>query len=79
MDLCLRVREAGKKVFFVPQARLVHHRGWAKKDPKSMDPYFRSHSYYYRKNFRGINKNMLLFLNKVEWTLEKMFARIRGQ
>jgi len=79
MDLCLRVRKAGKKIIFFPGARIIHHRGWAKRSIKTLDPYFKSHEYYYRKNFRGFNKNMLLFLNKVEWTYEKLFAWIRGR
>lgn len=77
MDLCLRVNKTGKLVYFIPGARVVHHCGWINKTPGSIDLYFKSHAYYYIKNFRGIYKNMLLFLNKIEWTYERAFARIR--
>jgi GT2 family glycosyltransferase len=77
MDLCLRVRKNGKIVYFIPGVKLIHYRGWINKNLESMDLYFKSHAYYYRKNFRGIYKNMLLFLNKIEWIHEGAFARIR--
>jgi GT2 family glycosyltransferase len=79
MDLCLRMHEEGLKVFFIPEARIIHHRGWMNRSRQSLDFYFNSHSYYYKKNFRGIYKSMLLFLNSFERTYERFFLYLRNR
>ena len=78
MDFGLRIRENDLKVYFVPEAKIIHHRGWVKRSLRSLNFYFESHRYYYKKNFRGIYKSMLLFLNNFEWTYEKIFFYIRN-
>jgi len=34
-DLCYRIKEKGWKVYFVPQARIIHHLGGSRSDEKS--------------------------------------------
>ncbi len=49
-DLCLRLRKAGRKVMFVPQAVVLHELGtsMAKASKRSRDAYDESHRLYYR-------------------------------
>ncbi|MCD4669427.1 MAG: hypothetical protein K8S14_03165 [Actinomycetia bacterium] len=79
MDLCLRVKENKFKIFFIPESKIIHHRGWMKRSFESLNFYFTSHAYYYKKNFRGTYKNMLLLLNKIEWSYEKLFFLIKSK
>ncbi|MEO8502121.1 MAG: glycosyltransferase family 2 protein [Vicinamibacteria bacterium] len=49
-DLCLRLRRAGGKVMFVPQAVVIHELGtsMAKASKRARDAYDESHRLYYR-------------------------------
>ncbi|MCD4669429.1 MAG: hypothetical protein K8S14_03175 [Actinomycetia bacterium] len=76
-DLCLRIREWGYNIYFIPRAEITHYRGWAGRSMESLNYYFSSHRYYYQKNFTGIYKKMLLFLNRFEWFYEKIFFKAK--
>ena len=77
MDFCLRIRDEGYKIYFVPEAKLIHYRGWGKKSARSISLYFNGHRYYYMKHFRGINRILLIILNNIEWSCEKVFLFFR--
>ena len=49
-DLCLRLRQAGGKVMFIPQAVVIHELGtsMAKASKRARDAYDESHRLYYR-------------------------------
>ncbi len=51
-DWCLRMRQAGWKVYYYPQAEIVHLGGQSlKKNPKARQAYFASLRHFYRKHY----------------------------
>jgi N-acetylglucosaminyl-diphospho-decaprenol L-rhamnosyltransferase len=63
VDLCVRIRQAGFKVFFTPQAQVVHHlgRSMATAESRSRQAYRDSHIRFYEKH-RGPVDRLLLRL-----------------
>jgi len=61
VDLCTRARQAGARVLFTPEARVVHHRGrsMGRSGGRAEAEYDRSHLLYYRKH-RGLLSTLLL-------------------
>ena len=62
-DLCLRLRQAGRKVMFIPQAVVVHELGtsMAKSSQRARDAYDESHRLYYKLH-RGRVEQLVLNL-----------------
>lgn len=62
-DLCLRLRRAGGKVMFIPQAVVIHELGtsMAKASKRARDAYDESHRLYYRLH-RGPLERLILNL-----------------
>lgn len=79
MDLCLRAGNKGYKVLFIPEANVIHYRGWKSRSLKTLDYHFKSYEYYYIKHFKNVRKIILVFLNKIEWSYEKLFFIIRNK
>jgi GT2 family glycosyltransferase len=57
-DLCLRLREAGSRVMFIPQAVVIHELGtsMAKASKRARDAYDDSHRLYYRLHRRKLEQ-----------------------
>lgn len=72
MDLCLSIRKSNYKIFFVPDAKIIHFKGWTKRNLDVINYHYQSYRYYYNKNFRGVYKNFLIFFNSLEWGWEKL-------
>lgn len=60
-DLCLRLRKAGGKVLFVPEALVVHDLGtsMAKASGRARDAYDESHRLYYRLHRGPLERRLL--------------------
>lgn len=51
-DWCLRIRQAGWKVYYNPQVEIVHLGGQSlKQNPKAQQAYYKSLSYFYAKHY----------------------------
>ncbi|MBN1888229.1 MAG: glycosyltransferase family 2 protein [Thermoflexales bacterium] len=51
-DWCLRIRQAGWKVYYNPQVEIVHIGGQSlKKNPRAQAAYYKSLSYFYAKHY----------------------------
>jgi N-acetylglucosaminyl-diphospho-decaprenol L-rhamnosyltransferase len=51
-DWCLRIRQAGWKVYYNPQVEIVHIGGQSlKQNPKAQQAYYKSLSYFYAKHY----------------------------
>jgi GT2 family glycosyltransferase len=63
VDLCRRVHEAGRKVFVLPQARVIHYLGWARRRRGMAAEFWRVRSFcrYFRVNYPKLS-GVLLFL-----------------
>lgn len=68
-DWCLRMRQAGWKVYYYPQAEIVHLGGQSlKKNPKAQQAYFASLRYFYRKHYSlGARVFLALLLPVYRW------------
>ena len=61
-DWCLRMRQAGWKVYYHPQAEIVHLGGQSlKKNPQARQAYFTSLRYFYRKHYSPWTRAFLAF------------------
>jgi len=59
-DWCLRIRKAGWKVFYVPQAEITHIGGQSlNQNPKARQAYYQSLAYFYDKHYGVIAKVLL--------------------
>jgi hypothetical protein len=66
VDLCLRLRDFGKKIIYLPDERILHHGGRSfidKKLKKSL--YYHSQDYYFRKHFGKTKAWLLKVLRKI--------------
>jgi hypothetical protein len=63
VDLCRRVHEAGRKVFVLPQARVVHYLGWARHRRGMAAEFWRVRGFcrYFRVNYPKLS-GLLFFL-----------------
>jgi len=68
MDFCLRARKNGWKIYYVPQAEVLHYMGWksSKYSREMVNIFYDSLAYFYKKYYHGLGRNVLLFLNEVE-------------
>ena len=79
VDYCQRVKKAGKKVCYCPQAKIIHYFGQSFKQRLSLDKqriYNRSLSYYFKKHHSFINYlliNLLRPLSLFLAALTQMF------
>ena len=53
LDLCWRVREAGKKVLYCADGVLLHHHGQCGRNPRQTAAFYESMTLFYDKNFRS--------------------------
>ncbi len=63
VDLCRRVHEAGRKVFVLPQARVIHYLGWARHRRGMTAEFWRVRGFcrYFRVNYPKLS-GLLFFL-----------------
>lgn len=62
-DLCLRIRNAGFKVYFNPHISVLHIGGQSlKKNPQAQDYYYRSLRYFYKKHYKVTEQFVLKIL-----------------
>lgn len=63
VDLCRRVHEAGRKVFVLPQARVIHYLGWARHRRGMAAEFWRVRGFcrYFRVNYPKLS-GLLFFL-----------------
>jgi len=69
-DLCKRVREAGYRVVYFPEATVVHLKaGSSGKSPQELDAIYRqSQRYYYRKHLGALSVGVLeIYLRLRQW------------
>ena len=68
MDFCLNAREKGWKIYYIPQAHVIHYGGSkpSKRSKELANIYYDSLSYYYKKNFNGLEQKLMLLLNDIE-------------
>ncbi|MFC1848590.1 glycosyltransferase family 2 protein [candidate division CSSED10-310 bacterium] len=73
MDFCLRARKLGLKVYYHPQARVLHHGGArpAFRSEMLFSTFFNSMTYFYQKHYAGMRMRILLALNYLEFLKEK--------
>jgi len=66
IDLCKRVRETGKKVFYFPQERVLHLGGKSIENAeKQKADYYRSQDYYFQKHFGERRARHIRFLRNI--------------
>jgi len=63
VDLCRRVHEAGRKVFVLPQARVIHYLGWARHRRGMVAEFWRVRGFcrYFRESYPRLS-GLLFFL-----------------
>lgn len=78
VDLCRRVHEAGRKVFVLPQARIIHYLGWARHRRGMAAEFWRVRGFcrYFRVNYPRLSG--LLFLLFAAYLVMLYSARILG-
>ncbi len=59
-DWCLRIRQAGWKVYYNPQVEIVHIGGQSlKQNPKAQQAYYQSLNYFYAKHYGRLAQALL--------------------
>ncbi len=53
VDWCIRMREAGYRLYYLPEARITHYRGASTKGRRMVGIYHRSLVRFYRKHYAG--------------------------
>ncbi|MBN1270663.1 MAG: glycosyltransferase family 2 protein [Candidatus Aminicenantes bacterium] len=68
MDFCQRARAKGWKIYYIPDAHVLHYGGIKppKRSKRLANIYYDSLAFYYKKHFKGIKRNLLEFLNHIE-------------
>ncbi|HQZ16726.1 MAG TPA: glycosyltransferase family 2 protein [Vicinamibacteria bacterium] len=76
-DLCLRLRRAGGKVVFIPQAVVIHELGtsMAKASKRARDAYDASHRLYYRLHRTSLERVILTAVITITNVLRLDFRR----
>jgi GT2 family glycosyltransferase len=65
IDLCKRVREAGREVFYFPQEKVLHLGGRStENEEKQKTDYYKSQEYYFQKHFGRSHSCCVHFLRK---------------
>jgi hypothetical protein len=59
-DLCIRVRETGRKIYYVPAARARHKIGSEKLSAWGAGQFYRGRMLFYRKHSRGLHRIALI-------------------
>jgi len=79
-DLCRRLREAGWRVVFTPEAEVTHHlgRSMSKAPRRARLEYHRSHLLYYGKHNGPLSRAALRLLLAARGALEWLAATFRG-
>ena len=79
-DLCRRLREAGWRVVFTPEAEVKHHlgRSMSKAPRRARLEYHRSHLLYYRKHNGPLSRAALRILLAARGALEWLAATVSG-
>jgi GT2 family glycosyltransferase len=79
MDLCLRAHKSHWRVCYYPGLEVVHHGGLkpSLRSPYLVKLYFDSMRYFYNQHYQGFRKTALLYLNRIEKSLE--LKRVRKQ
>jgi N-acetylglucosaminyl-diphospho-decaprenol L-rhamnosyltransferase len=79
-DLCRRLREAGWRVVFTPEAEVKHHlgRSMSKAPRRGRLEYHRSHLLYYSKHNGPLSRTSLRVLLAARAALEWLAAAVRG-
>jgi GT2 family glycosyltransferase len=64
VDLCYRIKNAGWKIYFYPDAQVIHHRGASTRKVKRKMIWFSHLAFYkfFKKHKRGLANRLLLFL-----------------
>ncbi len=68
MDFCLRARQKGWKVYYIPDCHLIHF-GSGKPSgdsPGRLGLYHASLQYYYNKHYSGLKQKILLLFDRIE-------------
>ena len=66
VDLCKRIRNAGKKIILLSHVRVLHLGGQSKSSAKEQKvQYYQSQDYYFKKHFGLISVYMIKFLRKI--------------
>jgi GT2 family glycosyltransferase len=62
VDLCKRIKEAGWKIYYVPESQVIHHAGGSSKQDweRSQRNFFSSLIHYFRKHHRSRLKILML-------------------
>ncbi len=80
IDLCVRMRERGWKVLFVPQAEVVHLGGGATSAfAPSRYEYRRSQLLYYRKHCSGLSRSLLRGYLRLSFAGHGLKRRLKGK
>ncbi|MCL5256623.1 MAG: glycosyltransferase family 2 protein [Chloroflexi bacterium] len=61
VDWCTRIRAAGFKIFYLPEAQIIHYKGGssAKESTRMIREYHRSAWYFYKKHYAGASSTLL--------------------
>lgn len=82
LDWCLRIRKAGWKVYFLPQAEIVHYGGYSSRrtfNPRLFIEGFRGGLYYCRKHYGEFAFHLYRFLLAVTLSLALPFHLINPE
>ena len=84
VDLCYRAKKAGWKIYFNPDAKIIHHLAQSTKQnfKKTIFEFYRSNYYYFYKNHSDSALFLLraiislgIILRYITWTLVKSFLK----
>lgn len=65
-DLCLRVKDFGKKIIFFPSAKIIHFNGKSWKDEKEKKHHFyKSQDYFFEKHHNKFKTNLLKSVRRI--------------
>jgi len=82
MDWCLRIRQAGYKVYYMREVEVVHHVGMSgmetdRADDRTFVEGYKSRLYYYKKHRGAFARFILRSMTAVAFTLRWPFSRKR--
>jgi N-acetylglucosaminyl-diphospho-decaprenol L-rhamnosyltransferase len=81
IDLCKRMKEAGWEIFYLPEARFIHHAGGSTSQDweRSQKEYFQNVLRYFRKHFSESEMRRFLFLLPLALIIRATVSLVRGQ
>lgn len=81
IDLCKRMKEAGWDIFYLPDARFIHHAGGSTGQDweRSQKEYFQNVLRYFRKHFSESEMRRFVFLLPIALFVRAIVLLFRGQ